>query len=78
MEEKKEEDELQKLERSKLSQFKDKNEFNQRRSKHSENNSLTDNSRGIDRCSIESHEPKNYSSAMPEQIVENEAEETKS
>jgi hypothetical protein len=40
MEEKKEEDELHKLELSKLSQFTDKNEFGQRSLRYSENNSI--------------------------------------
>ena len=38
-EEMKEEDQLKKLERSKLSYFKDKNEFNQRKRKSSESHS---------------------------------------
>ena len=42
MEEKKEDDELYRLGRSKLPQFKDRNEFNQRSLRNSDSNSYTD------------------------------------
>jgi hypothetical protein len=78
MEEKKEEDELHKLGLSKLSQFKDQNEFGQLTQKPSDNNSLHDNEKGTAPNIIDSLEPNPYTAGLPEKIIENEAEETKS
>ena len=67
MEEKKEDDDLRRVGRSKLPQFKDRNEFNQRSLRNSDTNSYTD--KGTTSVKLDSKDHNHGTSVMPELIM---------